>query len=102
MSIEEMARQVELSESRLRALFKSNLGLTPNQYVRKIKMDSAANQLRNSYCRIAEIAASLGFNDNSRFVRYFKEAYGMTPTEYRRSDRRQTVREIGVENIAPL
>lgn len=102
MSIKEMARQVELSESRLRALFKSNLGLTPNQYVRKIKMDNAADQLRDTYRRVADIAASLGFDDNSRFVRYFKEAHGMKPTEYRRSHQRQTGSGVGVENIAPL
>ncbi|MGE0128836.1 MAG: helix-turn-helix transcriptional regulator [Blastocatellales bacterium] len=93
MSIEQMAREVELSESRLRALFKSDLGLTPNQYVRKIKMDTAADLLRKTYHRVAEIAAILGFNDNSRFICYFKETHGMTPAAYRKFHQRQNGRE---------
>lgn len=35
---------------------------------------------------LGEIAERCGFNDYSNFVRTFKNAYGVTPTEYRRSN----------------
>ncbi len=85
-----MAQSVGLSETRLRALFKSDLGLTPNQYVRKIKMEAAAEMVKGSYKRVNEIAAELDVNDDSHFVRTFKKTYGMTPTQYRKLHQRRS------------
>lgn len=99
-SVEEIARDVGLSESRLRALFISDLGLTPKQYVEKIKMEAAAETLRNSYKRVAEIAAELGFNSDGYFERVFKKTYGLTPTEYRKGRQRRSEREDTAKNAA--
>ena len=84
MSLEEMALKVDLSESRMRVLFKSQVGLPPNQYAIKQKMMDAARELRGTYKRVANIAAGLGFESNSYFARAFKKVYGMTPTQYRK------------------
>lgn len=46
ISLEKMALQFNLSESRLRALFKSQVGLSPTQYVIKLRIDKAAENLR--------------------------------------------------------
>lgn len=78
-SLEELARQVDLSESRLRALFKSNLGLPPKKCVKKMKMDAAAKMLANTFMKVKEIAAVLNINDDSHFVRDFKLAHGNDP-----------------------
>ncbi|MGE0132302.1 MAG: helix-turn-helix domain-containing protein [Blastocatellales bacterium] len=101
MSLEELAQMVGLSETRLRALFKSNLGLTPTQYIRKIKMDEAANLLRNTYWRVARIAARLGASGDSRFARDFRKVHGMTPTGYRKLHQRQGEGEGVAEGSAP-
>jgi AraC-like DNA-binding protein len=93
MSVEELAKEVGLSETRLRALFKSDLGLTPRQYVKKTKMETAAEMAGKSYKRVTEIAAELGFNGDSHFVRVFKQTYGMTPTEYRKLHQQRSERE---------
>jgi AraC-like DNA-binding protein len=84
VSLEEMALKLGLSESRLRALFKSQVGLPPTQYVIKIRMKNAAKGLRETYERVTEIAAGLGFDSDSYFTRAFKKTYGMTPTQYRK------------------
>jgi len=97
MSLEEIAFEVDLSESRLRALFKSQVGLAPTQYVKKLKMDEAARLLRDSYRRVIEIKTRLRINDYSHFVRDFKKVHGMTPTEYRKFHQRQSEREGGAE-----
>jgi AraC-like DNA-binding protein len=100
MSIGELARWVGLSKTRLCALFKSDIGLTPKQYVEKIKMAAAAEMLRNSYKRVAEIAAELEFDSDSYFTRVFKKTYGQTPTEYRKGRQRRSEREDTAKNTA--
>ena len=95
MSLEELANSVGLSESRLRALFKADIGLTLTQYIRKIKMDSAADMLRNGHRKVTEIRAKLGANDDSHFVRDFKQSHGMPPTQYRKLHQRRFEGEEG-------
>ncbi len=100
MSVEELAGSVGLSETRLRALFISDLGLTPKQYAEKIKMEAAAEMVRNSYKRVTEIAAELGFNSDGYFVRVFKKTYGVTPTEYRKLHQRRPETEGRAKSAA--
>jgi AraC-like DNA-binding protein len=69
MSFEKMAFKFDLSESRMRALFKSKVGVPPTQYVIKVKMEEAAKRLRDSYERVNKIATALGFDSNSYFAR---------------------------------
>lgn len=95
-----MAKKVYLSESRLRVLFKAQTGLTPTQYLRKIKMESAADMLRNTYRRVTEIASRLGASSDSRFARDFKKVYGMTPTKYRKLHQQRGEGEGGAEVAA--
>jgi len=98
MSLEEIAIEFDLSESRLRAIFKSQVGLAPTQYIKKLKMDEAARMLRDSYKRVTDIRTRLRINDYSHFVRDFKKAHGMTPTQYRKFHQRQFEREGGAES----
>jgi AraC-like DNA-binding protein len=100
MSLEEMALEVELSESRMRALFRSNLDLSPTQYVHQLKMKKAAKELSDTYKRVTKIAAKLGFESNSHFTRSFKKAYGMTPTQYRKLHQRPSEGEEEAKNGA--
>ena len=97
MSLEEIAIEFDLSESRLRALFKSQVGMAPTQYVKKLKMDEAARMLRDSYRRVTDIRTRLRINDYSHFVRDFKKAHGMTPTQYRKFHQRQSESDGGAE-----
>ncbi|MCI0391524.1 MAG: helix-turn-helix transcriptional regulator [Acidobacteria bacterium] len=100
MSLEEMALEVNLSESRMRALFKSKVGLSPTRYVRKLKMEEAAKDLRDTYKRVNEIATDLRFDSSSSFTHSFKKTYGMTPTEYRKLHQQRSEGEGGAENGA--
>src|SRR5262245_6852708 len=102
MSLEGIAIEFDLSESRLRALFKSQVGLSPTQYVKKLKMDWTARMLKDSHIRVTKIRARLRINDYSHFVRDFKKAHGMTPTQYRKFHQRQSEREAGAEGEDPV
>lgn len=60
---------------------------TPTVYIQRVKIKKAKSLLDgDSRMSFREIADKCGFNDYSNFVRTFKNTYGVTPTEYRRSN----------------
>lgn len=83
ISMGEIARLVKLSHSRLCYLFKAEVGLAPSQYLKKVRMEKALELLKTSFLDIKEIAAMVGYNDSTHFMREFKKAYGSTPSQLR-------------------
>ncbi len=88
----ELAELVNLSGSRLRHLFKQETGTTPAQYLKTIRLRIAATLLRTTFMSIKEIAMSVGLNTASYFVREFRKSYSMTPTEFRNSTIKPSLR----------
>lgn len=79
-----IAKTVNLSPGRLAHLFKSEMGISIQQHLTKIRLAKAKHQLENSFLSIKEIAASVGFRNVTRFTASFKTAFGATPAEFRR------------------
>ena len=80
----ELARSVNLSPWRLCHLFKAEVGTSPTQYLKRIRMENAQHLLMNTFLSVKEIMTSVGINDQSHFVRDFKKIFGTTPAEYRK------------------
>ena len=78
----EMERALFVSRSSLNRRVRALLGTTPNEYLRKRRLEVAAQMLAEGKARINEISFSVGFNSPSYFAKCFKEAYGMLPAEY--------------------
>lgn len=87
--LEEVARAVNLSTPRLRYLFKAETGMTPAQHLKSIRMQKAKELLEGTFLNVKQIMLQVGINDESHFVRDFRELYGLTPAEYRRNHRNQ-------------
>ncbi len=83
LSLSEMANSVNLSRSHLCYLFKTQTGMSPGKYFFMLKMQKACELLATSPLNIKQIMAIVGYNDKSHFVRHFKKAYGLTPSQYR-------------------
>lgn len=85
---ESLAERFELSTAALKNGFKGVYGSPIYTYIRRYKMNMAADML---VCerkkRIIEIAGEVGYNNPSKFSAAFKEIFGVSPTEYR-NDRR--------------
>ena len=72
-----------LSESECLRCFRSSIGMPPIQYVKRYRVQKAAELLTSTDQKIAEIGAQCGFQDTSYFTRTFREIKGVTPGEYR-------------------
>ena len=82
-----LAASVNLSPSRLRHLFKDETGLTPAQYLKRLRLERAKELLEGSFLRLKDVMPLVGINDESHFVRDFKKAHGLPPTRYRSTAR---------------
>lgn len=83
-TIEEMSQFVELSVSHFQKLFKTETGIAPVTYLRDLRLEEARELLETKFSRLKEIGFKVGIPNDSRFTRYFKKRYGVTPTEYRK------------------
>ncbi len=66
-------------ERKMRRIYKISVA----QFIRKVRLEAAANLLLSSDLSLASIAADCGYSDQSAFTRQFKGALGMTPGAYR-------------------
>ena len=82
-SLGEMAQFVNLSQSRLRYLFKREVGIAPGHYLRAFRLAHAKELLETTFLSVKEIISTIGVNDPSHFIREFKKTYGLTPAQYR-------------------
>ena len=90
LSVPLVAQQVEVSPSYLTALFHKNLQISPGEYIRRIKLQESKQMIRENNLTFTEIAARLQYSTVHHFSRQFKEKFGITPTEYAKSVRRET------------
>lgn len=63
-------------------LFREYLGLTPAEYIRKLRLSQAAVRLRDESCRILDVAFDLGFGNVDTFTRAFFREFGLNPSDY--------------------
>lgn len=78
-----LARAVDLSPSYLQHLFKAAVGQPLKSYLKMIRLEKAAQLLRQSAENVSEIAYRVGYSDASHFSRDFKERFGAEPRAYR-------------------
>ena len=63
-------------------LFREQLGLTPADYIRRLRLSRAAELLRAGNSRVTDVAFDLGFSSVDTFTRAFSRTFGLTPSEY--------------------
>jgi len=82
LTVERLADELTLSARALQRRLKAASGLTPNAFVRTLRLERAAQLLEQGAGSIADVAHAVGFEDPSYFGRVFRQGFGMTPTEY--------------------
>lgn len=84
LTISDLAARVYLSPHYFRKVFREVTGLTPIEYINKIRISKAAQLLVQKDHSISEIAEKVGIMDMNYFSRMFRTHMGCSPTDYRR------------------
>lgn len=79
-----VAARFGYSPEHLSRKFHAETGVAYRQWCSRIRMDRAAAMLRQDAEDVSSIAEKLGYSDASSFIRSFRQAYGLTPSAYRR------------------
>lgn len=82
-SLNDWARLSKLSPSRMCHLFKMQMGISPAQYLKGLRLETARALLETTTLSVKEIRARVGLQDQSHFARDFNNAYGVPPSQYR-------------------
>ena len=83
-TIEQLAQEVGLSPTALKSCFKGIYGSSVYAYQKEYRLQLAQKLLLETDCTVAEIAHRVGYENPNKFSSAFREAAGMTPTEYRK------------------
>ncbi len=91
-TIEELSKRFDISQTALKSCFKNLYGDAINSYLQTYKINTAASLLRkNKEMSVADIAGYVGYDSQSKFTSVFKKIIGVTPMEYRKSERKEEV-----------
>lgn len=84
ITIEELSRQYLINTTTLKNLFKAVYGTSIAAHIKEHRMEYATKMLLETQDPIADIAGAVGYDSQSKFTAAFKEAYQVTPREYRK------------------
>lgn len=82
ISLEAVADSVGLSISRFKTRFKNEVGVTPREYINRVKIEKAKEMLKDNVT-VTRIAVELGFSSSNYFSVTFKKITAHSPSEYR-------------------
>ncbi len=80
--LENLARQAGCSPYHLSRTFSAQMGMTIPQYLRKLRLDHAAELLRTGRYNVTEAALAVGYSSLSHFSQAFYEQFGCCPGLY--------------------
>lgn len=83
LSVEELSRELGMSRVHLYKKLMAITGKSPVEFIRVIRLKRAAQLLRESQLNISEIAYEVGFNNPKYFSKYFREEFGVLPSDYK-------------------
>lgn len=83
VSMEKLANDLHISRKYLSNLFTKYEGVSPKQYLSRLRLDRAKELLISTDCPITVVAGSVGYEDVLTFSRFFRTHMGISPSQYR-------------------
>ena len=88
LTVQTLARVANMSPGYLCRFFKDMTGRTITEYINHYRVSQAAIMIESTDKKLLEIALDTGFNNLSYFVNQFKRCFGVTPSEFKKTQRR--------------
>ncbi len=88
LTLADIAKACHLSVSRLAHVFKEQMGITLIDYLTNVRIERAKQLLLSTDQNCTEICFEVGYNNQSYFTQTFKRLVGMTPRQFRSSNKR--------------
>ncbi len=88
LTIKDISKHVELSESHFSKIFRNKTGTSPLEYFINLKMQEAIRLLTNESLKIKEVAYKLGYNEPYYFTRIFTKHIGSSPGSFFKANQR--------------
>ena len=85
ITLADLARASLFSPWHAHRLFRQYTGLTPADYIRRLRLSRSAQRLRAGNCRVLDVACDLGFGSVDGYQRAFLREFGCNPGEYART-----------------
>ncbi len=82
-SVEHLAEHLNMSISQLNRKLNALIGQPSGQLIRSLRLQRAADLLKQNSASVSEICYNLGFNDHAYFSRAFKKQFGCSPSAYK-------------------
>ncbi len=87
LSVERLAQECSLSRSYFTRAFKRSTGLSPHEWLMKLRIDKAKTLMTQSHLPLSQIGLECGFADQSHLSRVFLKQVGVAPASWRRAQR---------------
>ena len=82
-----LASELGMSRSTFSRKLKAVKSQTPLEFIRGIKMQHAAEMLKQKTATIQDVMFAVGYNDHKSFAQVFRDTYGVSPSEYQKNNR---------------
>ncbi|BBE31779.1 transcriptional regulator [Tepiditoga spiralis] len=84
LTVNDLANYLSMSTSNFSTYFKKCTGISPNNYLKNLKLNEAKKRLLNE--SVTDVAYDLGYENISYFIKIFKEKFGITPKQFQLKD----------------
>lgn len=86
ITVETMSEALNMSRVHLYKRLTAITGQTPSEFIRDIRLRHAERLLRLSQLTVSEVSYKVGISNPRYFSKYFKDKYGMLPSQYKSQD----------------
>ncbi|GAK09428.1 LOW QUALITY PROTEIN: transcriptional regulator, AraC family [Geomicrobium sp. JCM 19038] len=87
ITLEQLGEHFHVSPYHLQRTFQKRVGLSPNEYITKRRLDEACKLLTRTDRPVNSIAKTVGMPNAAHFITRFRDYYGLTPKQYREKQR---------------
>lgn len=87
-TVDNLRQDLGINRTRLYNLVKETTGMSLGNYIKKLKLERAAELLLTTDLNVAEVAYNVGIESHAYFTRSFRALYGMSPTEWIKAHRK--------------